>query len=314
MTRTVISRMFIAIAVALLAVAPARSMARTTKSATTAPARRVDASARHPAIQAGIAELAKEIEAALRAGEDAPRGQSDYFSGQTDIPPAAVMTALRRPIGSDVRVQSYVKWQLLSALPNPLDENTADDLLQVYRSAPALFPRPGIDKSQRDELDRLIRGAKESEAELLAERFEQMVERVARDNTHLLAYRDGLFANLPPGYDALAAGLEDAAARSAVGAAAAEHTRSVCEAITPWAAANPPPEQLRAMSRALTQLERKRGQPYYNKVYWSAGYGRMTFSKSRGSLASVSQLEEAREFLDDKIRNPTAPLKLKEER
>lgn len=275
---------------------------------------RSESTARHPAIQSAIAELTKEIESALRSGADAPRGQSDYFYGQVNIPPTAVIAALRRPIGSDLRVQSYVKWQLLSALPKELDEKTAGELLAVYRAAPPPLPRPGIEKQHRDELDRMIRGTRENDEEALANRFEQIVERIARDNRYLLAYRDELFAKLPPGYDALAAGLDDAAARMKVGADAAEHTRIVCKLIPQWATADAPPEQLRAMSRAIAQLERKKGQEYYNRLYWSASYGRMTFSKSRGSLASVSQLEAVQEFLDDRIRNPITPLKLKEER
>ena len=295
------------------AATPATS-APTTRAASD---RRADAAAaRHPAVQAAVAELTREIEAALAAGEGSPRVHGDYFPAvlAADLPPAAVTAALRRPISSDPRVAAYVKWQLLSGLPKDVDEKTAAELLQAYRAAPPPLPRPGLEKQHRDELDRMIRGARENDEEALANRFEQIVERIARDNRYLLAYRDELFARLPPGYDALAAGLDDAAARMKVGADAAEHTRIVCKLIPQWATADAPPEQLRAMSRAIAQLERKKGQEYYNRLYWSASYGRMTFSRSRGSLASVSQLEAVQEFLDDRIRNPTSPLKLKEER
>ncbi|HEV2296569.1 MAG TPA: hypothetical protein VGR35_22185 [Tepidisphaeraceae bacterium] len=303
---------YAAVLALLLSVSTLKASAPSTAPA----ARRADASTRHPAIQSAIAELTKEIESALRHGQDPPRAQSDYFYGQVQVPPAAVVAALRRPLAGDVRVAAYVKWQLLSALPKEMDDATTQELLAVYRAAPAPLPRPGIEKQQREELDRMIRGAKEPDEPALAEQFEQLVERAARDNRAVLAYRDELFARLPPTYDALAAGFEDAAARVNVGADAAGHVRKVCKAVPQWASstvASPSPEQLKAMSRALAQLEKKKGQPYYNRLYWSASYGRMTFSKSRGSLASVSQLEEAQEFLDEKIRNPSIPLKMKEQ-
>ena len=293
---------------------PAHAAAPTTGTTNPTPVpagRRVD-SARHPAIQAGVTELTKEIESALRGGEEPSRAHPDYFYGATDIPPAAVITALRRPLANDPRVSAYVKWQLLSALPKELDEKTSAELLQIYRSAPGPLPRLGMEKQSRDDLDRMIRNAKEDDAERLVEQFEQMDERVVRDNTFILKYRDGLFAKLPTGFDAIAAGLEDAAVRLNVGADVAEHTRAVCKAVEGWAP-NAPPEQLKAVFKALAQLERKKGQEYYSRVYWSAS-GKMQWTKTQATLGRVSQLEEVQEFLEDQIKNPTAPLKMKGER
>ena len=287
----------------------------TTTSPTTAPitpTQRTRNDARNPAILAAIVELTKEIEPALRNGERPPRDQSNYFVGGSDIPPSAVVLALRRPLGGDLRVQSYVKWQLLSALPKDLDERTSAELLQVYRGAPAPFPRLGMDKESRDDLERMIRNARENEAERLVEQFEQMDERVERDNLLILKYRDALFAKLPVSYDAIVAGFDDAAARINVGADAADHVRALCKTVEGWAP-NAPPEQLKAVSRALGQLEKKKGQEYYSRLYWSTS-GKMQFTKTQGSLGRVSQLEELQEFVQDRIRNPSAPLKLKDER
>jgi hypothetical protein len=314
------SRVRVAIAAVILCSAPSFAAAAPATSSTTAPAasgRRGDASAaRNPLVQAAIVELTKEIESALRSGEDPPRAHPDYFPAVTaaDLPPAAVVAALRRPIGNDPRVQSYVKWQLLSGLPATLDEKTAGELLQAYRAAPPPFPRPGREKAQRDELERMIRNAREGEAEALSERFEQMVERIERDNAIILKYRDALFGKLPVGYDAIAAGFEDAVARMNVGADAAEHVRNVCKALPEWANAGAPPDQLKTMLRAVAQLEKKKGPEYYSRLYWSASSGRLLWSKTQASLASVAQLEDAQEFLKRKIKHPDAPLKLKDER
>ena len=295
------------------ALSPATTRATTTPATTPiSPVQRTRADARNPAVLEAIAELTKEIEPALRNGERPPRDQSNYFLGGSDVPPSAVILALRRPIGSDPRAQAYVKWQLLSALPRDLDEKTVGELLQVYRSAPAPFPRLGMDKQGRDDLERMIRNARESDAERLIEQFEQMDERVERDNLLILRYRDALFAKLPVSYDAIVAGFEDAAARINLGADAGDRARALCKAIEGWAP-NASPEQLKAVSRALDQLEKKKGQEYYSRLYWSTS-GKMQFTKTQATLGRVSQLEEIQEFVQDRIRNPNTPLKLKEER
>ena len=296
---------------------PARAAAPTTTPTTTAtapatPAPRTRIDARNPALQAAIAELTKEIESALRSGDRSPRDLSNYFVGGSDVPPAAVIAVLRRPIANDPRVAAYVKWQLLSALPNQLDEKTSAELLQVYRTAPAPLPRLGMEKQNRDDLERMIRNARENDSERLIEQFEQMDERVERDNAFILKYRDGLFAKLPVSYDAIAAGFDDAAVRLHLGADAADHARALCKAVEGWAP-DAPPERLKAVSRALGQLEKKKGQGYYSRLYWSTS-GRMQFTKTQGSLGRVSQLEELQEFVEDRIRNPSTPLKLKDER
>jgi hypothetical protein len=159
----------------------------------------------------------------------------------------------------------------------------------------------------------MIRKAKEADVDAMTERFEQMVERVERDNGPILEYRDALFAKLPASRDALAAGFDDVLARLDAGADAAEHARAVCKAVPEWAG-GAPADQLKAMARAIAQLERTKGQEHYSRLYWSASNGKLQWSKTRPSLASVKQLEEVREFLEERAKNPTTPLKLKVER
>ncbi|MGB7157773.1 MAG: hypothetical protein WBD40_06885 [Tepidisphaeraceae bacterium] len=298
----------------------ASSAAPTTATTTaSSAARRAGAADAQRVLQSAITMLSKEIEPALRAGADAPREQSDYFQQHpaADLPAQAVVAALRRSSGGDPRVAAYVKWQLLSGLPSALDPKMAAELLQAYRAAPAPLPRPGMDKDDRDELERLVRNAKEDDEERVTEQFAQRVAAVERDNLYILKYRDALFKRLPPGYDMVAAGFEDAIARINAGADAGEHTRAVCKAASEWAAGTAPPpqvEQMRSMSRAVAQLQKKKGQDFYSKVYFSKSSGKLQWSKSQESLAGIAQIEELREFLDDKIRNLPTPLKLKEER
>ena len=140
-----------------------------------------------------------------------------------------------------------------------------------------------------------------------------MIDQTAKDNFYLLKYRDGLFAKLPPSFDALAAGFEDAVVRVDSGIDAGEHTRAVLKALPEWAN-NAPPEQLKQMSRALEQIQKKKGPEYYNKTSWSESTRKMSWTKASESLSGISQFKEAQEFIDDKIKNPTTPLKLKEEK
>ena len=60
-------------------------------------------------------------------------------------------------------------------------------------------------------------------------------------------------------------------------------------------------------------MEKKKGQEYYSRLYWSTS-GKMQFTKTQTTLGRVSQLEELQEFVQERIRNPNTPLKLKEER
>jgi len=321
------SKVTIRLALAVSLVAPGLLFAQASKPSATKPtaatkpaatttgqARRAENHARNAAVVAAIPALTKEVESAMRSGGDAPRSESSYFNDNpsSDLPPQAIIVALRRS-GGDPRVSSYVKWQLLSGLPKELDEETTKDLIQIYRSSPRPIDRPGIDKRTRGELDRIVRNAKEDEKDRLEEQYQQMIDQTAKDNFYLLKYRDGLFAKLPPSFDALAAGFEDAVVRVDSGIDAGEHTRAVLKALPEWAN-NAPPEQLKQMSRALEQIQKKKGPEYYNKTSWSESTRKMSWTKASESLSGISQFKEAQEFIDDKIKNPTTPLKLKEEK
>ena len=148
----------------------------------------------------------------------------------------------------------------------------------------------------------------------MSDEFEQGVKAVERDNLHILALRDALFSHLPPSYDAALAGFEDAVARLDAGAEVRGHVRAVCKTASDWAASiDPPPapDQLKAMSQVLAKLQKQKGSEYYAKVYLSKS-GKLQWSKSHESFAGIGQLDELRELLEDRIKNPAAPLKLKE--
>jgi hypothetical protein len=283
--------------------------------------RRSESAAHSAALQSAIAELTREIQAALRSGKEPPRQQSDYFEskGTSDLPPELVIAALRRPNigGSDPRVQAYVKWQLLSALPAELDDKAAADLVQAYRDAPSPGPRLGMEKHSRDELDRLIRNARQDDVDQLTERFDEMVATAAKENELVLSYRAALFAKLPPSYDAIAAGFEDLAQRIDMGIEPADQAKAVLKAVETWASGttSPSAEQLREVAGALNQLEKTEGREFYSKLRWSDSTRKLSYSKSRESMSGVSsQLKELQAFLDEKINSPSAPLKLKKEK
>jgi hypothetical protein len=283
--------------------------------------RRSESAAHGAALQSAIAELTREIHAVLRSGKEPPRQQSDYFESKetSDLPPELVIAALRRPNigGSDPRAQAYVKWQLLSALPAELDDQSVADFVQAYRDAPLPNPRLGMEKRSREELDRLIRNARQDEVDHLAEQFDQMSAALAKGNELVLKYRDALFARLPPRFDVIAAGFEDIAERIDLGTDPADHAKAVLKAVETWAAASdsPPVEQLREVSGALKQLEKREGREFYNKLRWSDSTKKVSYSKSHESLSGVSsQVKDMQVLLDEKINNPSAPLKLKDEK
>jgi hypothetical protein len=253
------------------------------------------ATRRESPLAPAIAELSKEVAEHVRTGDAPKRLASDYFNEHPlpDVTAEQVITAIAQvPRNSDPRVQAYVQWQLLSALPETLDGRSASALLKLYQSAPQPIMRPGLELQEQQRLKRIAAQAgQESESELSTQ-FTKAVDEVAAKNRFILNNRDELFARLPKTYDTLAAGFDDAMVRLETGADAEEHAEVVVEAVRAWAGEKRNYAELQAMNRLVLKVKNKQGPEYFEQPEWKAQYRRLEWSKRRPSLNYGHQLDE----------------------
>ena len=89
------------------------------------------AAAKGPTLDGALAELRREYAAHQKDADAAPlRDACDYFVDHPqEVPPAALFGVLEQSNGKDNRLAAYVKWQLLGALPETLDDAQVQRLI-----------------------------------------------------------------------------------------------------------------------------------------------------------------------------------------
>jgi hypothetical protein len=170
-----------------------------------------------------VQKLTQDYKAAWKS-DGVLRSESDYF-GKTPPPeltPEKVVAAIAKPVAADAGLDSYVRWQLLSAVPGPFDEKLAGKVLAIYRAAPKPTARLGTAPQERKELERMLRGkSSEADAEQINTQFRAAVDRRSAGNTSVYAFRDLLLAKLPVSAESITAAMADALDRYRAGDAAA---------------------------------------------------------------------------------------------
>ena len=274
------------------------------------------AATKHPELDQAIVDLKREYAAHVKDPEhEKLRTDASYFKKDaSNVPPDAVLTALEKPIpgvpANDARQAAYIRWQLLSALPEKLEDEHARRLLKVYERAPLPAPRYGIAKQEQKELDRLIPGAHKEDDVKLTSALEQQAAKAAAPDRPVLAFRDELYRRLPPGRDKLVAGMTDAKAR--LGLAADKETLAdlLAEDLTTWTTSpNVDRGQVREVVDAFGKLRMVESPPYY--AYASVRSGKLGWRSrsdtllTKRKLATLhKQLLEAAGALD---RQPAVP-------
>ena len=302
----------------LLAAAPASKPAAATKATTdpaSAPSRRA-ADAAVSAVRAAVLVLAKEFEQSLRnpAGGAGVRESSNYFMEHPDdsVTPEAVANALQGR-GGDPRTTAYVRWQLLSALPEDVaqaDPAIGKQLLAAYRAAPLPVPRPGLSRQDQRKLDVFVQGKKMEQEPDIKAQLDAAVSQAARQNRVIIAYRDELYRRLPKVPEAFAAGMEDLLQRMNVVADGTELAKLVVADVREWAAVEQRPQhQMLVLARAARRLADTKGPQYYTSPSWRTSTNLFAWNKSRAGVAGADALKDLAVYLEDLAAQPALELK-----
>lgn len=278
----------------------------TTRPATTTKAttRKISSNVAATPVREAVAAMTREFELFLRKPSSSVRTSSDYFKGKSDIAPDAITAALQGE-GPDPRVSAYVKWQLLSGLPDRLDGDVARQVLHAYHAAPAPLMRPGVSNADRQKLDQLLAGVKQGDEGPIVEQFEAAVNEVRRGNTPILAYRDELYRRLPKNFDTFAVALDDLQQRQNASAEGKETVKLLIKDMRDWSVSEAAtPQALTALSRAVRRLGSTKRPQYYDEPYWREAGGFAWRKTTRSSIDTGHTLKDAAVFLEEQASAP----------
>jgi hypothetical protein len=257
--------------------------------------------AKGPTLAGAVAELKREYAAYRKDPDAAPlRTASDYFLDQPGAPPpAAVLAALEKPLGDDARLAAYVKWQLLSALPETLEEaDDAQRLIKAYQKAPLPALRYGAAPREKQQLDALLTRARPQDDVPLTARLEEAVAHGHDADAPVMAYRDALYRRLPVGRDRFRAGLQDAYARLSVAAPTTDHMARVAEELRDWArSGDATAAQVGEVAELVGRLRFEEGPPYYASA--AVRRGKLSWVVKRDTLMTGKKLADLHKLLLD---------------
>ncbi|MBC8107128.1 MAG: hypothetical protein H7Z14_11100 [Anaerolineae bacterium] len=258
-------------------------------------------------LNTAVAALVVEYQAVLKDPEKPIRVECDFF--KQNPPSVAITQANILPLlertGGDVRVESYVKWQLLSAFDGKFDEAIESRAINIYRRAANLMLRPGVSETDRIELDKAAKGQLQDSLDRVDQKLMDAVGKFNAYNAQLLRYRNDLYARLPVRYESLLAGLDDAAQRLANGIDDIDTKPFVATLIADtrtWAATKPDARQLHTIGRGVSKLASAKGPVLYGAVGWSAREQRLVWTRSQRDLNFNGELQQLANELNHSTR------------
>jgi hypothetical protein len=228
-----------------------------------------------PAIEALLAEYQTAMKE--KNGEGL-RTKCDYFSSKNKpgegVTADAILAELTKPQSDDARADSYVKWQLLSGLPEKFanDNPLKGKALQAYRAAPPPPNHPGADHAAMQKaLERM--GAKNPDLETKVN--DEMIAAIDKYKAQIVPfvnYRNEFASRFEPAYDVYQAYFFDIFTRVSHGTSGDEFWKKLNPEIRQWAIkGGATPQQMRALSGDLAQLYKLvsdgKYKPYY-RVIW----------------------------------------------
>lgn len=190
-----------------------------------------------PAVDAAVESLRKEYAAHLKDPKLPIRTACDYFAKDrpADVTVDAVLAALEQPLAGDPRLVAYVRWQMLSGLPNALDDPAMLVwAIKVYRAAPPPVPRYGLTAADQQKLDAALAGMRRQDDVALTLKLESLARPALEANRSILAYRDEWYRRLPNVPATFRAAFEDAQERQDAAAGAENWVPTVIADVQRW--------------------------------------------------------------------------------
>lgn len=263
-------------------------------------------------IEAADAALHREYVAAQKDPAKPDKGlreKSDYFlqNPAPELKPDALLTALTRPISGDPRAAAYVRWQLLSGLPDPLDSHDPRLLtlaIEAYRKAPLPAPHFGLTAADQRQLDALAASARREEDVTINSQVEEAQRKLVRANRYALAYRDEFYRRLPKAPATFLAAFQDADERLKLAAGVRQWMPTVVGDIYAWI--NSPdadPQSLTKMADAVAELRFRSAPPYYDHVVLGPK-NKLTWEKKSDSANPEGALPKLQQALLEAARKP----------
>lgn len=253
-------------------------------------------------VEKAVAELRREFIAhAKNASSASLRTACDYFKPDAGVSAELILPALEKTIqGADARQTAYVKWQLLSALPTVIEEESvAQRLVKVYQHAPGPSLRFGCSPREQKELDRILGGARPEDDIGLTEKLEQAVQRGTDADRPIIVFRDELYRRLAPNRDKFVAAIQDANARLLVAADKEFLAESLEKDLPAWAIGVPDSEkaQVKEVADLLGKLRFVESPTYYK----SAGVrrGRLQWISDTDTLLTAKKFATLHKTLLD---------------
>jgi hypothetical protein len=191
-------------------------------------------------IAAAAHKLAAEYAAYLGDANKKVNDECSYFTDDPapEVTPDIVLAALRRDYSQDPRIDAYVKWQFLSALPEKLSDPQELQLRRIYASQRLTFSRPGL-SSQDQALLLQMGGQHRQDVEPVNEQFSAAVDEALREGNSELQYRNELAKRLTPSHDVLLAELADAYDRASHGISAETVAKKFQDDLSVWMSGTP---------------------------------------------------------------------------
>lgn len=261
-----------------------------------------------PAIPPAATTAVKELRAEFESGD--LRSTSDYLtrSPNAELTTEVLLNILQRRCGDTETMDAYIKWQLLSGLPDKLTEEYGDAGRDAYEASPQLTIRPGMSEQDMRALDREARRV--DDPMQLTGMLMNEVRRVDLLNDPVLKFRDELFARLPDGHDTFMLALKDLYDRGMSGISPRTHCRLITQRIAAWTQ-NAKPAEAASLYGAVSELLFAQMPEYYDSLQANRDAGGYTWIRRRavvneGGGGNAGQLDLTAAALENAARNAPA--------
>jgi hypothetical protein len=267
------------------------------------------------AINKAVATLTKEFAEHEKDAINPLRKTSNYFkekdSGGGDVTHEAILSALEKTVNRDPRIDSYIKWQLLSAVNDRFDPKLGYKAVSVYQRAARPAMRPGIEESEKRELVLMLPPPPIDDAETADEINRQWKERLYKAgvaNDFVLRYRNELFSKLPLSGAVIRAGLEDAYTRVMNGISSDKFfEENISKSAKEWAngASSGELQEIANLVGAVAgELTGKtpKSPEFFTQVRHDAKNSKINWEKGRATFAQVKEIDELVGYLRDQAQ------------